>query len=546
MSGPAGVDGVDDAAVTIYANGTVFTGNRQRPWEEACAVRGSKVLGVGPLSEVRHDHPGGVEHDLDGGTLLPVLIDAHNHFLSTGESLASLDLRYPGVDSARSLLQVIRDAARRTPPGDPITGFGFDNAKYELPTLAELDDAAGNHSLHLFHTSGHNVLVNTLVFTEAGIDEAAADPPGGRFVRDRDERLTGLCLDAACGLVLPTAVDIGSHGPNFHTRAPMEALVSAVDRAGRAYLAAGLTCVADAQVTARELAAYREARTRGVLGVRTVCMPLSHQLEAYRTVGLVGPFGDDELSIGHLKIYADGSLTGGTAAFSPELGVRGQDGSFFHEPGDLVELIESAWSSGWRVAVHAQGDLAISSVLDGFERGRAHRSHDDPRPRIEHCGYPGQIGIERMRGVGVIAVNQPSYLYDYGDEYAESLGEAVHDLQPWRDELEAGVRIVISSDSDVSSYRPLVTIANAMLRRTRDGTSIGPRHRLTLEEALFAHTIDAAYAIGTEHRIGSLEPAKDADLTIVGGSIRSTDAASVAELPILATVVRGQTRFAAE
>ena len=296
-------------------------------WAEACAVLGSTVLGVGPTSDLRRDHPGAIEHDLDGGTLLPGLIDAHNHFLSTGESLASLDLRYPGLASAASLLQVIRDAAEHRPTSDPITGFGFDDAKYELPTLAELDAAAGNHPLHLFHTSGHNVLVNSLVLAEAGVDEAAADPPGGRFVRDGDGRLSGLCLDAACGLVLPTAVDIGSHGPNFHTKAPMEALVAAVDRASRAYLAAGLTCVADAQVTARGLAAYREARTRGVLGVRTVCMPLSHQLDAYRSIGLVGPFGDGELSIGHMKIYADGSLTGGTAAFSTQLHVRGRDAS---------------------------------------------------------------------------------------------------------------------------------------------------------------------------------------------------------------------------
>jgi predicted amidohydrolase YtcJ len=279
----------DSPPVTIYANGAVFTGNRRRPWEEACVVRGSRILGVGPMSEVRRDHPGAIEHDLDGGTLLPGLIDAHNHFLSTGESLNSIDLRYPGVDSARSLLQVISDAAEHTSTGDAITGFGFDNAKYDLPTLAELDDAAGNHPLHLFHTSGHNVLVNTLVLAEAGIDEAAADPPGGRFVRDVDGRLTGLCLDAACGLVLPTAVDIGSHGPNFHTRAPMDALVAAVDRASRAYLAAGLTCVADAQVTARELAAYREARARGVSVCGRSACPFptsSRRIEASESSGL--------------------------------------------------------------------------------------------------------------------------------------------------------------------------------------------------------------------------------------------------------------------
>jgi predicted amidohydrolase YtcJ len=387
------------------------------------------------------------------------------------------------------------------------------------------------------------VLVNSAVLADAGIGDDVEDPPGGRFVRDAAGRLTGLCLDAACGAVVPTDIDIGSHGPNFHTRAPLDTLVAAVDRASRAFLAAGLTCVADAQVTSRELTAYREARDRGVLGVRTVCMPLSHQLEAYRAVGLVGPVGDDRLSIGHLKVYADGTLTGGTAAFSDELEIRGQEASFFHEPSALVRLIGDAWTAGWRVAVHAQGDVAIAHVLDGFERGSESGAVRDPRPRIEHCGFPTASGIERMRRLGVTAVNQPSYLFDYGDEYAAWLGDHVHDLQPWRDELEAGVRVVISSDSDVSSYRPLTSIANAMLRRTRDGAVLGARHRLTLDEALFAHTIDAAYAVGLEHRIGSLEPMKAADLTILGGDIRSAGAEAIADLPVLATIVDGEVRF---
>jgi predicted amidohydrolase YtcJ len=533
-------------AVTIYANAGVFTGIRQQPWVDACAVRGPTVLGVGNVRDLREAWPGAVELDLGGATVLPGLIDAHNHFLSTGESLASLDLRFPGVDSPESLLRLIRTAAETTPDGDVISGFGFDNAKYELPTLAELDAAAGNHPLQLFHTSGHNVLVNSVVLADAGIDEDVEDPPGGRFVRDAAGRLMGLCLDAACGAVLPSDVDIGSHGPNFHTRAPMDVLVAAVARASRAFLAAGLTCVADAQVTARELGAYREARRRGVLGVRTVCMPLSHQLDAFGSVGLAGPFGDEELSIGHLKVYADGTLTGGTAAFSDDLEVSRQTASFFHDPTALVDLIERVWSRGWRVAVHAQGDHAISLVLDGFERGARLGQHRDRRPRIEHCGYPTPLGIERMRRLDAIAVSQPSYLFDFGDEYAEMLGASVHDLQPWRDELDTGVRVVISSDSDVSSYRPLTTIANAMLRRTREGTVLGPRHRLSLDEALFAHTIDAAYAVGLEHRIGSLEPMKDADLTIVGGDIRSMDPAELREVPILATVVAGETRFPAE
>jgi predicted amidohydrolase YtcJ len=532
-----------DARGTIFANGAVFSGVRGAPWAEAVATRGADVVAAGDLADLRREMPEAVEHDLGGGTLLPGLVDAHNHFLSTGESLASIDLRFPRVDSGDALLRAIREAAAGATPGETISGFGFDHGRYRLPTLADIDAAAGDHPVHLFHTSGHHVLVNSLVLREAGVGDDTPDPPGGRFDRDDAGRLTGLCLDAACGEVLPTDVDIGSHGPNFHVRAPLETLVAAVTRASAAYLEAGLTCVADAQVTARELAAYREARARGALPIRTVCMPLSHQLEDFAALGLTGPFGDDRLSIGHLKIYADGTLTGGTAAFGEDLGFASQEASFFHDPDDLVALIECAWTAGWRVAVHAQGDRAIALVLHGFEAGAHAAARPDARPRIEHAGFPRPRGVERMRALGVTAVNQPSYLFDYGDQYLDSLGEHAHELQPWRTEIDAGVRVVISSDSDVSSYRPLTTIANAMRRETRAGVVLGDRHRLTLDEALFAHTVDAAYAVGLDARIGSLEPGKAADLTILSADLRGLPPEQIAAVPVAATIIDGETVF---
>lgn len=532
-----------DDEVHILSNGSVFTARRTEPWAEAIAVRGSMIVGVGASADIERVWPRAEWIDLAGGTLLPGLIDAHNHFLSTGESLASLDLRFPTVASPEALLSVVREAAMMTPAGETISGFGVDNGKYAFPSRRDLEDAAGDHPMLLFHTSGHHVLVNSIVLMAAGVTEDTPDPPGGRFERDADGPLTGFCLDAACGAVVPTDVDIGSHGPNFHVRASIDELVASVARASTAFLAAGLTSVCDAQVTARELGAYREARARGELPIRTICMPLSHQLGSFEELGLAGPFGDDRLAIGHLKIYADGTLTGGTAAFGEGVGVPPQRGSFFHDPDDLVALIERAWTGGWRIGVHAQGDRAISLVLDGFERGARAAARSDARPRIEHAGYPTLDGIERMRALDAIAVQQPSYLFDYGDEYHELLGDLAHDLQPYRDELDAGVRVVLSSDSDVSTYRPLTTIANAMRRTTRSGVVLGPRHRLTREEALFAHTIDAAFAVGLEGRIGSLEPGKDADLTILATDIRDADPDEIEGATVVATVVAGETRF---
>ena len=525
--------------VRVFGNGAVFTGTRKRPWVGAVAVVGADVIGVGDLPDLREEWPAAEVVDLAGGTLLPGLVDGHNHFLSTGESLASWDLRYPAVDSPEALLDVVRRAAAAAEPGETLSGFGFDNGKYALPSLADLDAASAGHPLQFFHTSGHNVLVNSVVLARSGVDEHTADPPGGRFVRDAEGRPTGFCLDGAQGAVVPSEVDIGSHGPNFHSSATVDELVSAVDRAGRAFRVAGLTCVADAQVTARELRGYRAARERGALHLRTVCMPLSHQLDEFASIGLTGPFGDDLLSIGHLKIYADGSLTGGTAAFTPDAGVQGQDPLYFNEPDALIALIEKAWKQGWRVGVHAQGDEAIGHVLTGFERAAAAVPRSDARPRIEHAGLPTSGGVERMAALGVITVNQPTYLAEFGDEYAEFLGDLVDDMQPWRDELDAGLRVVISSDSDVTTYRPLVTIANAMQRRTRGGRVLGERHRLSLDEALFAHTIDAAFAVGLEHRIGSLEPGKAADLTWLADDLRVAVAEEIGNVEIVATYVDG-------
>ena len=104
---------------------------------------------------------------------------------------------------------------------------------------------------------------------------------------------------------------------------------------------------------------------------------------------------------------------------------------------------------------------------------------------------------------------------------------------------------MISSDSDVVSFRPLTTIANAMRRETRDGVVLGARHRLSLEEALFAHTADAAYAVGLERRVGTIEPGKAADLTILPTDIRGLRAGEIETLPVAATIVDGETVFEA-
>jgi len=528
-----------------FVGGRVFTSSHDA-WAEAVGVVGRRIGAVGTAKRVLRELPDAEVVDIDGRVMLPGFIDAHNHFLATGESLAMLDVRYPGVTTAKGLVAAIAHVATTTPPGRWITAYGFDHARYPdgAPTRFDLDRVAPDHPVLVHHVSGHHALLNTRALALRGIDDSTPDPPGGSFVRDQGGRNTGLCLDAATGLASPVVVDIGHHGPNFHVQAPLPDLVDAVERAGHAFLAAGLTTVCDAQVTSRELEAYREARRVARLPVRVVCMPLSHQLGEYASLGLAGPFGDDRLRVGPMKFYCDGSLIGGTAVFHEPY--DGQEGSLYWEPDELRIAVARAHSLGWQVGIHAQGDRAIGIALDAIEAGIREAPRPDPRHRIEHAGFPTPELIERMADLGVITVNQPSYLYESGDDFLVRLPDRAQGLQPLRDEIRAGVRVVVSSDSDVASYRPLDTISAAVERRTREGEPIGADHALTVEEAARAHTIEAAVSIFAEDRLGSIEEGKLADLVILDADPFAVEPHEIREIPAWMTVLDGKIVFRAE
>src|SRR5581483_6189322 len=179
-------------------------------------------------------------------------------------------------------------------------------------------------------------------------------------------------------------------------------------------------------------------------------------------------------------------------------------------------------------------------TLDAIGQALASAPARDTRHRIEHCGFPTPGQLVEIASLGVIPVNQPSFLFDSGDDFIERLGDRAHRLQPMREELDLGIRPVLSSDAFVASYRPLDTIAAALRRTTREGREIGADQRLTLDEAIRAHTIDAAVALRMEDRIGSLEPGKLADLTVIDGDLSAAPAGGVDRLGIWMTLLDGE------
>jgi hypothetical protein len=537
----------------VLVNGRVFTAaHAAPPFSGGVAMEGKRIVAVGPDEAMLAAAGADARRiDVGGRSVLPGFVDAHHHLAFTGAELAAIDVRYPGVASIDALVERIAEAAERTPDGAWIRAVGLNPEMFDdgrLPTRWDLDQATRVHPVLVQHMSGHHALANSLALELRRISDDVGDPQGGRLVRDDRGRLTGYCLDAAQQLVVPPGVDIGHHGPGFHDDAPLEEVVGDIERGSRAALAAGITSVVDAQVTRREMTGYRAARDRGLLGPRVTAMPISSQLDEFEGLGLAGRFGDDRLAIGPMKFYADGALTGGTAAFSEPYGPDGEfKGSLYWASEEAFQAaIARAHAAGWQIGVHAQGDRAIDRVLDAYERALAADPRDDHRHRIEHCGGPRPDQLDRMARLGVIAVGQPRYFWDAGDAWLSALDPGrAHRLQPYREMAAAGVRFALSSDAPVASYRPMDTIASAVLRSTVSGAVLGADQALALDEAVRAATADAAASYFADDRLGTLESGRLADVVVLDRDLFETPAERLSDVQVELTLLGGSVAYSA-
>jgi predicted amidohydrolase YtcJ len=534
--------GSSQARPLILHGGTIITCDPGRPRVAAVGIAGDRIEVVGDFDAVRAAVPPDAELiDTTGRTVVPGFIDAHDHYLATAEGFAGVQIR--DVTSIAELVRRVDAFAERTEPGRWIRGSGLEWSALEegrLPTRHDLDDVTRTHPVLIEHVSGHAVLVNSLALDLSGIRDDVRDPAGGSWDRDERGRPTGIVRDTAVKAVIGPSVDIGHHGPNFHTELDVDHGVAMLEAAAPRYHAVGVTTVGDPQVTRRELNVYRAAHRRRTPGPRVSMLPLSNQLDALLEVGIVGPLGDDRLRISGLKIYTDGAITSGTAVFSEGLGPRRSPGTYYHEPAELKELVGRAHAAGWQLGIHTMGDRAHQAMLDAVEAALLAHPRDDHRHRIEHGTFPTPEQQRRIAAMGMTPVTQPGSIRELGDVWTRQLGERIHRTMPLRSMLGLGVRPVISSDAFVQSYRPLDTISAATFRITPSGLRVGQDEELTIEEAVRSHTVDAARVLGWEDRLGSLEGGKLADIAVVDGDLLATAPERIGELGVWLTIQDGR------
>jgi predicted amidohydrolase YtcJ len=502
---------------------------------ESLLVRDGRIAAAGPAGAVRAAAaPDARVVRLDGATVIPGLIDAHCHVADVGYLAAAADCSQPSAPDIAAIQARLREAAGRTPEGSWVTGGGY--VEYKLregrhPTRADLDQAVPDRPAVLYHTSLHAAVLNTAALREAGFADRQPDPPGGAFGRDRDGRLDGVVYERPMFELFERNLrrDLAAMGAQAGARLVREA--------GRRLAAFGLTAACDADMRRDSLGAFAEADAAGLLSQRIYGLVVHDQADWLLASGLRGR-RSDRLAAQAVKIWADGGMSSRTAAIHGSYPVPPYgSGILYFERDELTELVRGLDARGFQVCIHAQGDRAIETVLDAYAATAA--AGNPRRHRIEHAGAMYPPLAARAAALGIVVASQPGFLSELGDGFAEAFGDGGDQLYGFASWRRAGITVAGSSDAPVITADPLLGIRDAVLRRTGGGRVLGPAERLPAADALALYTTQAAFAAHRETEIGSLEPGKHADFTVLDASPLQVDAERITDIEVQATVLGG-------
>jgi len=527
-------------------NGYTLTGN---PGNEAVLVkfnamliRDGKVAAIGELAELEDVYGALTKEqrvDLNGKFVLPGLIDAHGHVLGLGQNLMLADLR--DATSQSDAVAMVAKFAQGTPGAEWILGRGWNQENWtikQFPSAESLDEISSDKPIYLTRVDGHAAWANSKALEIAGITADTVSPDGGEIIRDAQGNPTGVLIDNAMNLVEQKI-------PATSAQQQEEALKLAFNH----LLERGITGVHDAGVDALTLSVYKDLAAKQNMPLRIYAMlsatepKLPELLDAGHYVS-----ADDKLTVRSVKIYGDGALgSRGAALLKPYHDAPDQHGLMVTSQERIRELYELIIPHGFQINTHAIGDRANRIVLDEYEHAFETIGGRNLRHRIEHSQIVHPDDIPRFKELNIIASMQPTHATSDKNMAEDRLGKArMKGAYAWQTFEKQGTIIAAGSDFPVELADPFFGLHAAVTRQDRDNHPEGgwyAHEKLSLEQALRAFTLDAAYAAGQEQILGTLEPGKWADFIVLDHDPFAREAAILWQNTVNATYVVGKAEY---
>ncbi len=550
-----------NGSLYIY-NGTVITLENEQPEANAVFVDEGKIVAVGSDPELRlHLKETTQIIDLKGATLLPGFIDPHTHPVASSFLHGMIDLSGFTHDSQKEIWNHLESKINNYSPGKWILCKGFDVVLVEdlvPPHITYLDSISPNNPLLILSLSGHSYWGNSLAFSAAGINKSSPNPSGSSYYgRDAGGTLNGYISEQAAFQPFRNTV-INTIGSDVLK----EKCVIVLDE----YAANGNTSITSMGITAYDpdvIRLYQHLSSEQTSLLNKVLQRLGllpRRKPTVRNFVFVRddadhllPFspnnGDDFFKMSGVKFWYDGSPYTGSMYLNEPFKSSSVNQEKIHVPlghsgkalwknDEISNRIKQYDSVGWQVAVHTQGDRAISETLDAFEKSGIPKNS---RHRLEHCLLPSKKAIQRMVKLGVSPSFHINHLWYYGEALEDHIigQERTDEILPLKSAENNSLIFSIHADQPMFESNPLSLLHTAVNRKTRYGNLFGKSNKIGVEQGLKSLTINAAWQIKMENKIGSIKPGKYADFVIIDQNPMMVDPEKIKDIHVLQTIVNG-------
>ncbi|MBT3332956.1 MAG: amidohydrolase [Rhodospirillaceae bacterium] len=540
--------------ITVYTARLVRTMEPALPLATAVAVRGDQIIEVGSLETMQpwlEAHPHRIDDRFKDHVIMPGFIDPHLHpsmaaLLLPMHFTTALEWHLPWQDvpatrGNNEFLDRLKEIdLSMEDPDEPLFAWGHHPIWHDEVYRQTLNGISSSRPVIVWHRGFHTLVVNDATIKWMGMDEAE----GERHPQ----------VNMAEGRFFETGLALAFRYFNSFTLAPKR-FAEGLERLRQVVHFGGHTTIGDMAAGMFDLEmewpALVKALERDDTPFRVQMIPPGTPLGGglkesekliERAVGLRERNTHRLRFYDHVKLFADGGFYAGLMQLGPPGAIEEHHGEWMTPPETFEAVARAFWNEGFKIHVHCSGDLGVELALDTLEKLQWERPRFDHRFTIEHFGVSTPEQVRRMAALGACASVNIYYVHELGDAYWKNkLGhERASQMSRLGTLARHNVPTALHTDFTMAPALPLNSAWVAVNRISEAGHVMGPEECLTLDQAMRAITVDAAYVLGLEHEIGTIRAGKKADFTILEQDPYEVGGENLREIPIWGTVFEGR------
>jgi len=554
--------------VTVFTARKIVTMDPGWPEGTAVAVKDGKILSVGTFEDLKpwlDKFPFEVDDRFKDKVIYPGFIEPHGHPVMGALAIGRPPLSYfplrnpygpdfPGVTTKGQAIEKLKEYVAAAKPGETVLTWGYDVVAMggTLPNRADLDSISTTQPIIVWDASEHYVFANSAAIAKYGVtDEMVANTIGAGHRADGSSDGQFLGTDAAKIILLKPLAEL---------MAPERAL-NDLRRLGALMQQAGVTTTGDLFYGGVNLP-LEQTLARQYFGADNAISRVVHVVDGVTFAGLFGEDaipqalnmragGDDGIIFNGVKFYADDAFVslGMELEWPGYIHADRYKGLFMFSSKDaFIEAMRPWWNQGFQIHVHSNGSGGNQITLDALAALQWEKPRFDHRFTFEHFGISTVAQGRRVKALGALVSTNPYYVHQRADLNVNQIGTDRASLAArMRSLVDQDVVVSLHSDTPVGVPSPLLEVWIAVNRIGALSNKVrAPYERVDVARAMKMVTVDAAYTLGVEGKLGTIEAGKLADFAVLEQDPQDVDPMAIKDIGVVATILSGRVTLTSE